>query len=64
MQTLITLEQLTKYSVNVKKETFVDSELVSIERSSYINDERGRAEVESELSESQKVAILSIWNAE
>ena len=62
----ITLDMLTADSVSVKTQryTTVDGQEYPIgqpHRKAYINSEKGRDEVQSELPEAQRNAIFAIW---
>lgn len=62
----ITLDMLTQDSVSVKIQKYISMEgkeypIGQPHRKAYINSERGRQEVETELPEAQKNAIFSVW---
>lgn len=68
MEERIALDMLTTNSVSLKKQKFatVDGDEYPIGepwRKAYVNSINGRSEVETEVSEPYKTAILSVWGA-
>lgn len=66
MVTKTTLDMLTKTSVNVKTQKYIEDggiEYVVGEphRKAYVNSERGRAEIAAELPEPYLSAVLAVW---
>jgi len=62
----ITLDMLTKDSVSVKTEKFIEIEGVEYQigephRKAYVNSLSGRAAVVAELPEAQANAIMAVW---
>ncbi|MCR1897826.1 hypothetical protein NSA47_02335 [Irregularibacter muris] len=62
----ITLDMLNENSVSVKKQQYINHEGMEYpigqpHRRAYVNSVRGRQEVETELPEQQRNAILSVW---
>ena len=62
----IALDMLTADSVSVKTQRYADIEgqeypIGQPHRKAYINSEKGRDEVQSELPEAQKTAIFAVW---
>lgn len=62
----ITLDMLNVDSVSVRKtrETEEGDKIGQPHRKAYVNSEQGRLEVESELLESHRNAIFSVWGNE
>lgn len=56
MAEIITLDVLIDNSISLARQ--IDGE---IWRKSYINSEKGRAEVESEVAEPHKTTIFTVW---
>lgn len=65
MEIIYTLDNLTPYAVNSKKET-LDSEgqLVQTFRKCYVNTAEDRIQLQDELPLAQATAILSVWGVE
>lgn len=66
MSEKITLDMLTADSVSVKTQRYttvdgVEYPIGQPHRKAYINSEKGRDEVQSELPEAQKTAIFAVW---
>lgn len=66
MNEKITLDMLTKDSVSIKKQQYtiidgVEYPIGEIWRRAYVNSIHGRSEVEVEVSEPYKTAIMAIW---
>ena len=66
MNEKITVDMLTSDSVSIKKQNFsaVDGTEYPIGepwRKAYVNSTKGRIELESEINEPYKTAILSVW---
>lgn len=62
----ITLDTLTKNSVSIKKQNYINQNGVEyaigeIWRKAYVNSIRGRQEVESEVEEPYKAVIFMMW---
>lgn len=65
----ITLDILTQYSVSVKKQQYIvqDGKEYAIGepwRRAYVNNTKGREQVNEEVPEPYKAAILAVWGDE
>lgn len=69
MKELITIDELTKNSVSVKREKVIEVEgieyrLPNPTRKSYVNSINGRIELETELIEPYITSVLTVWGNE
>lgn len=69
MKELITIDELTKNSVSVKREKVIQVEGIEYRvpnptRKSYVNSINGRIELEKELNEPFINSVLTVWGNE
>lgn len=69
MKELITIDELTKNSVSVKREKVIEVEgieyrLPNPTRKAYVNSINGRIELETELIEPYITSVLTVWGNE